>query len=119
MMNKTLKSLAFATGCVLALGAIPAAQAQNGTPQVVTNGPQASPGDHAGLSAQQDVKASARYDRLLKTSGAFREARMRKECGPITDPQLNAQCTASFNKYEPVMVGSSTPPTRYRPGGGN
>ncbi len=44
---------------------------------------------------------------------------MRKECGPIDDPQLHGQCMASFDQFEPVMVGSSIPPTRYRRGGGN
>jgi hypothetical protein len=38
---------------------------------------------------------------------------MRRECGPITDPQLRSDCLASFNQYEP-MVGSSMAPRRYR-----
>jgi hypothetical protein len=55
--------------------------------------------------------ASARYDRMLQTSPGFRHARMRKECGPINDPQLHAQCMASFGQFEP-MIGSSSPPRR-------
>ena len=55
---------------------------------------------------------SAQYDRLLQTNGAFRAARMRKECGPIGDPQLHAQCVASFGQNEPAMYGSSIPPGR-------
>ena len=40
--------------------------------------------------------------------------RMRKECGPISDPQLRDQCLASFQQFEPVMTGSSTRPWRER-----
>jgi len=43
---------------------------------------------------------------------------MRKECGPIGDPDLNAQCLASFDQYEPTMYGSSIPPARIQRGGG-
>jgi hypothetical protein len=81
--------------------------------QLVTNGPQASGGDTGGWSARRNVIESQHYDRLVETSPSFRHARMRKECGPITDPQLHASCLASFSQDEP-MVGSSTPPHRYR-----
>ena len=114
MVNKTLTSLAFAAGCVLALGAMPTAHAQYVNPQVVTNGPQASRGDFGDWSARRNVIESAHYDRLLQTSPGFRIARMRKECGPINDPQLHDQCMASFDQFEPTMVGSSTPPWRLR-----
>jgi hypothetical protein len=71
-------------------------------PQVVTNGPQTNPGDVSqNWSARQNVIESARYDRLLETNPGFRATRMRKECGPITDPQLHASCLASFNQDEP------------------
>ena len=50
-------------------------------------------------SAQRNVVESEQYDRLLKTNPAFRQARMRKECGPITDPQLHHQCLESFARY--------------------
>jgi hypothetical protein len=84
----------------------------------VTNGPQVDQGDVSpSWSARQNVIESQRYDRLLQTSRGFREARMRKECGPITDPQLHANCLASFNQDEPY-VGSSTPPRVYRSGAG-
>ena len=107
MMNKTVTSLAFAAGCVLALGAMPVqAQYYNNT-ELVTNGPQASRGDF-GSSARRNNIESAQYDRLLQTNGAFRAARIRKECGPIGDPQLHAQCMASFGQSE----GSSIPPGR-------
>jgi hypothetical protein len=42
---------------------------------------------------------------------------MRKECGPITDAQLRADCLASFNQGE-AQVGSSTPPRAYQSGYG-
>jgi hypothetical protein len=82
--------------------------------QVETNGPQASRGDFGDWSARRNVIESAHYDRLLQTSPGFRIARMRKECGPINDPQLHDQCMASFDQFEPTMVGSSTPPSRWR-----
>ena len=125
MTNKTAASLAFAAGCVLALGAMSPAHAQGyppapppmqytPQPQVLTNAPQASRGDFGDWSARRNNIESARYDRLLQTSPGFRQARMRKECGPIGDPQLHQQCLASFQQYEPVMYGSSAPPRHYR-----
>jgi hypothetical protein len=69
-------------------------------PQVLTNGPQTSPGDVSpSWSPQRNVAESQQYDRLLKENPAFRQARMRKECGPITDPQLHRQCIDSFARY--------------------
>jgi hypothetical protein len=121
MTSKIVTSLAFAAGCVLALGAIPSAQAQfYPEPQprpfigttVESNAPQASRGDFGDWSAMRNNMESARYDRLLQTNPGFRHARMRKECGPINDPQLHSQCMASFGQFEP-MVGSSAPPRRW------
>lgn len=109
MTRKTVTSLALAAGCAIAL-AIPAAQAQT---RVLTNGPQPTAGDY-GSSAARNNAESAHYDRLLETSRAFRQARERKECGPITDPQLRENCFASFAQYEPstgspgMMTGSSS-----------
>jgi hypothetical protein len=77
--------------------------------EVVTNGPQTNPGDMTpSWSARRNVIASQHYDRLLETNRGFRQARMRKECGPISDPELRQQCLASFHQDEPYM-GSSTP----------
>jgi hypothetical protein len=68
--------------------------------QLITNGPQVNPGDvSSSWSPQRNVAESEQYDRLLKTNPAFRQARMRKECGPITDPQLHHQCLESFARY--------------------
>ena len=108
MLSKTVKCLALAAGSVLALGTMPAAQAQApgpqvaAIPQVATNGPQASPGDYGGWSPQRNVIESLQYDRLLQTNPGFRQARMRKECDGIDDPQLHDQCLGSFDRYEPV-----------------
>ena len=119
MINKTVTGLALAAGCVLALGTMPSAQAQyypqprTSITTLETDGPQASRGDFGDWSARRNNMESAHYDRLLQTSPGFRHARMRKECGPINDPQLHAQCMSSFGEFEP-MVGSSIPPRRYR-----
>jgi hypothetical protein len=79
-----------------------------GGTQLVTNGPQTNPGDVSpSWSAQRNVVESGRYDSLLGTSPAFREARIRKECGPITDQQLHQQCLESFGQFE-SSGGSAT-----------
>jgi len=116
-MMKTVISLAFAAACV---AFVPPANAQIVQNELVTNGPQASRGDFGDWSARRNVIESRHYDRLLQTSAGFRHARMRRECGPITDPQLRSDCLASFNQYEPY-VGSSMPPRRHRvtPAAGN
>ena len=68
--------------------------------QLITNGPQTNPGDISpSWSAQRNVAESENYDRLLKGNPTFRQARMHKECGPITDPQLHRQCLDSFARY--------------------
>ena len=130
MLSKTLTGLAFATACLTGLATIPA-QAQMAGPgsppaysgqqnyqgdmpsgsagmggtEVISNGPQGSP--PANWSARQNVIESQRYDRMLETNRGFRQARMRKECGPITDPELRQQCLASFRQDEPYMGSSS------------
>ena len=109
-MMKTVISLAFAAACVAVM---PSANAQIIQNELVTNGPQASRGDFGDWSARRNVIESRHYDRLLQTNAGFRHARMRRECGPITDPQLRSDCLASFNQYE-AMVGSSMRPRPYR-----
>jgi hypothetical protein len=86
--------------------------------RVVSNEPQASRGDFGDWSPRRNVIESARYERLLQTNMGFRQARMRQECGPINDPQLHAQCLASFDYYEPVMVGTAVPPRPMPPRAG-
>jgi hypothetical protein len=115
MTRRTVTSLALAAGCAIAL-AIPAAQAQMTDTQVLTNTPRINAGDRADWMAARNNAESAQYERLLETSPAFRQARMRKECGPITDAQLHQNCLASFAQDEPRggnpsadnMTGSST-----------
>ena len=109
-MMKTVVSLAFAAACV---ALAPSANAQIVSNELVTNGPQASRGDFGDWNARRNVIESRHYDRLLQISPGFRHARMRRECGPISDPQLRSSCLASFNQYEP-MVGSTVAPRRYR-----
>ena len=84
MILKTSIGLAFAAACLTAIVTMPV----------------------RADTARQNVIQSERYDRLLETNRAFRQARMRKECGPITDPQLHQRCLASFSQEEP-MVGQS------------
>jgi len=114
MLFKTTTSLAFATACLTAVATMPAHAQMAGSyepsrTEVVTNGPQTNPGDaSSSWSAQRNVTQSQQYDRLLETNHGFRQARMRKECGPISDPQLRQACLASFNQDEPY-AGSSTP----------
>lgn len=83
---------------------------------VITNGPQTSPGDHGrNWSAARNVQESRQYDRLIATNAGFRHSREAKECGPINDPQLHSQCMASFDRgAESHMYGSSTPPRPIR-----
>jgi hypothetical protein len=50
----------------------------------------------------QNVRKSQQYDYLVATNGNFRAYRMRKECGPIRDPELRSNCVASFGAYEPA-----------------
>src|SRR3984893_11780714 len=107
MIMKTATSFAFAAACLLSVSTLPA-HAQYASPTVVTNGPQTDPGDVSpSWSARQNVIESQQYERLLQTNRGFRQARMRKECGPITDPELRQQCLASFRQDEPYMGSSA------------
>jgi hypothetical protein len=78
--------------------------------------PQASPGDlQQSAAARQNVIESRQYDRELETNRAFRQARMRKECDPISDPELRQSCLASFSQEEPS--GGSSGSSRARRSG--
>jgi hypothetical protein len=103
-------SVAFAAASLFGLAALAPAQAQTGYPgpqtsyaapgditELVTNGPQSNiEARQPNWSPQQNLVQSRRYTRLVETDPAFRDARMRKECGPVTDPQLREECVASF-----------------------
>jgi hypothetical protein len=54
----------------------------------------------------ENVRRSERYDNLLSTNAHFRAYRMRKECGPIRDPELHHSCLTSFDVYEPFRSGA-------------
>jgi hypothetical protein len=113
MIIKTAMSLAFAAACLATIATTPAAAAARQS-VVVKHPPIVSPGDVSeSWSARQNVIDGKHYERLLKTNHAFRQARMQKECGPITDPELRNNCLASFNQAEPYL-GTSTAPRHYR-----
>src|SRR6516165_2667950 len=84
MIFKTGTSLVFLAASLTALAALPANAATSSA------------------AARQNVIQSERYDRLLETNRSFRQARMRRECGPITDPQLRQSCLNSFAQNEPA-----------------
>ena len=69
--------------------------------ETVTNGFVSNPPQPPGWSPEQNVLQSEHYTWLLGHNRPFREARERRECGPITDPQLRQQCLASFAEYSP------------------
>ena len=89
MILKTSISLAFAAACLTTVATMPAHAATG--------------------SARQNVSQSDHYTRMLETNRGYREARMRKECGPITDPQLHQQCLASFQEYSPLVASATSP----------
>ncbi len=75
------------------------AQMNTGGVEVITNGPQSDPGDgRTGRSASENVRDSWRYESLVHANPNFRAVRERKECGPIGDPQMYAECVASFDR---------------------
>jgi hypothetical protein len=92
---KLMTSLVFSAGILAAIAATPNAGAA--ADELVTNGPQLNAGDRSGSwSAERNVRDSQRYEGLVQTNPGFRANRMRKECGPIEDPQMRANCRASF-----------------------
>jgi hypothetical protein len=114
-MIKTATCVAFLVACLATIATTPTMARQT---VVVKHPPIVSRGDASpSWSPRQNVIASKQYDRLLETNPAFRQARIRKECGPITDPELRQSCLASFNQSEPY-VGSSTPARHYRSSSG-
>ena len=116
MVINTATSLAMAAVCFAAIATVPASHAATQRHTVtVKHAPITSPGDVSeSWSAHQNVIESKQYEQLLRTNPAFRQARMKRECGSITDPQLHQSCIASFDRY----VGSSKPPRHYHSGAG-
>jgi hypothetical protein len=96
-----MTSLAFSAVVLTAIATMPTARAEINTSgvEVVTNGPQTNPGDRAGAwSARQNVRDSARYEAAVRSNSGFRANRVQKECGPINDRRLHADCVASFRE---------------------
>ena len=48
-------------------------------------------------SAQENVRQSEQYERAVCANAAFREKRIKQECGSIDDPKMHENCVASFN----------------------
>jgi hypothetical protein len=90
MSFKTGTSLVFLAASLTALAALSANAATSSDP------------------ARRNVIQSERYDRLLETNKSFRQARMRRECSPITDPQLRQSCFDSFAQYEPAAANATS-----------
>ncbi len=101
MIINTAVTLALAAACLAMIATTPAAHAQApGRTVTVKHAPIVNPGDTAGSwSARQNVVESKQYERQLQTNPAFRQARMKKECGGITDPELHQSCLASFDQH--------------------
>ena len=116
MVVSTATTLVMAAVCLAAIATIPAGHAATQRHTVtVKHAPIVSPGDVSeSWSPRQNVIESKQYEQLLRTNPAFRQARMRRECGPITDPQLRESCLASFEQY----TGSSKPPRHYHSSAG-
>ena len=99
--RRIVTGLTFAAVCLTAIAVAPAAHAEINASgaQVITNGPQTDPGDARGaLSGQENVRDSARYEALVHSNPNFRAGRERKECGPIDDARMHANCVASFGR---------------------
>jgi hypothetical protein len=96
-----IASVAFAVGSLTAMAATTASHAQmnTGDVEVITNGPQPGPGDgRVGRTATENVRDSQRYEAMVHANAGFRAARERKECGPISDARMHADCLASFGE---------------------
>jgi hypothetical protein len=62
-------------------------------------------------SAEQNVRESQQYERLLCSNPAFRAKRIAQECGPVSDPQLHQSCMASFECGAPRRGSQKAPPS--------
>jgi len=115
----TATILAMTAVCLAAVATAPAGHAATQRHTVtVKHAPISNPGDVSkSWDARQNVIESKQYEQLLRTNPTFRQVRMRKECGSITDPQLHQSCLASFDRYGP-SVGSSQAPRHYHSNAG-
>lgn len=62
-------------------------------------------------TARENVRQSRQYDALIRSDAAFRKHRIATECGPIADPDLHAQCVASFTGGAPPKGAGQPPPS--------
>jgi hypothetical protein len=101
MIAKTLTSLALVAGSAMAL-AVSAAQGQviDTQEQLRTPLPRLQASDRVEGFSDRNIMDSAQYEHLLRTSPAFRQSRMMKECGSLTVAHLRAGCMDSFSAYE-------------------
>src|SRR5689334_5013956 len=101
MIKKMLTSIAFATGCAIAL-AVPVVQAQvvDTQGQLRTMEPRSNASHGVEWMASSDRMEDGRYEHRLRTDPAFRQSRMQKECGPITDMVLRVRCEDSFSAWQ-------------------
>jgi hypothetical protein len=100
MIVNTAVTLATAAVCLATIVMTTVVEAQTMPRTVVVKHPPiVSQGDVSdSRSARQNVIESKQYEQALRTNPAFRQARMRQECGPITDPELHQSCLASFHQ---------------------
>src|SRR5580692_3439874 len=100
--NRTIiTSLAFAAACLTVIAITPIARAQVDPNRIelITNGPQTDPGDRAGVrSATQNVRDSHNYEAVVHSNPNFRAVREQRECGPIDDAKMHADCLATFDQ---------------------
>ena len=61
-------------------------------------------------SAEQNVRESAQYDRLLCTNPSFRAKRIAQECGSLRGSQFYDSCVASFQCGGPPSRRSNRAP---------
>jgi hypothetical protein len=61
-------------------------------------------------SAEQNVRESEQYERLLCTNAAFRNKRIAQECGPLQGSQFYDSCAASFQCGAAPARRSNRPP---------
>lgn len=104
MMSRRTTGLLFAAACLTAIATMPAGAQTVGAPGAAQE--HAAPPPQVGqpgegnlgssAAARQNVARSHKYHKALATNRGFRQARMRKECGPISDPELRQSCLASF-----------------------
>jgi hypothetical protein len=103
---KLVAGLVLSAGILTAVAATPTTGAWGD--ELITNGPQRDAGDTSGAwSAERNVRDSQRYEALVQANPNFRANRMRRECGPIGDPQMHADCLASFGGGSGSFLPSS------------